>query len=358
MKIGINSPLRGNLRKLFRPANERPFPEVIGTFMGRDALSLAVSYLNLNANSTVLLPAYLCREVLKPFLCRTRVQFYDVRSDLSVDPKEIESRLRGETIKVLLIINYFGFLQPYRKEIREMCVDRGAILIEDCAHSLLTEGSGETGDLSVYSFRKTLPLPDGGGLKVNLAGETVNPNFYPQIYSNVLSVLIILKFLINVRSDTLSRAGLSSQKRTLFPSVSSNKKDNRILPLSSFAYNGLGNASLSENIEKRRSDYQFWQDLAERTKRFSPVFNHLPSGVCPLGFPARVEDRDQLKFHLQKEGIEVKIHWHLPSAIGGEFVNSHELSMHTLTLPVHPELGGRDRDVIERALTSKYGLRQ
>src|SRR5437867_2165961 len=221
-------------------------------------------------------------------------------------------------IKMLLIINYFGFLQPHRKEIKEIASDRGIPLIEDCAHSLLTQGSGETGDYSVYSFRKILPLADGGGLKINRPGRHGHCRFYPKAYSNFLSFLSIAKSLLNVRSDTLSRAGLSSRTKTLSRKTDLAHKNSRVLPLSSFAYNGMGNISFPDIITNRRRDYHFWQGLGEKTRLFTPVFRDLPSGVCPLGFPAKAKDRDRLKMALEERGIAVTIHWRLPATLGRE----------------------------------------
>jgi perosamine synthetase len=352
MNSGINSPLRGNLRKLLREPQTNPFPEIIGTFMGRDAFSLAASSLGLNTEDTVLLPAYLCREVLKPFLGKTRVVFYDLPRDLAVDPDQIRLKLGKTKMKVVLIINYFGFLQPHRKEIKKLCADQGIILMEDCAHSLLTEGSGETGDVSIYSFRKLLPVPDGGGLKMSIGKKKVAPKFYPRTYSNFLSVLIILKSLFGIRAEMLSRAGLTSRGKTLFPNATAPARNRRILPLSSFTYNGVGNASFSEIIEKRRSDYHFWQEVAARTNLFLPVFSDLPEGVCPIGFPVRAKDRDQLRLRLQEMGGFPEIHWHLPEAVGREFNNSHELSAQTLTLPIYPRLGRIEREGIPGMLLS------
>jgi perosamine synthetase len=353
MHTEIKSPLWGeNLRNMLRSPKANPFPGIIGTFMGRDALSLAVSSLDLGAGDTVLLPAYLCQEVLKPFLGKTRVEFYDVRTDLAADPEEIKLKLSQGKVKLMVIINYFGFLQPYRKEIKEMCADRGIILLEDCAHSLLTEGSGETGDISIYSFRKTLPVPDGGGLKMNIEGKAGAPDFYPKVYSNILSVLIILKSLFKIRADIFSRAGLTSRTKNLVPSNPQAQKNSRILPLSSFAYNGMGNMSFPEIIAKRRGDYQSWQELAERTNLFTPFFSELPSGVCPLDYPVKIKNRDSLRSRLQKEGIYLKIYWNLPEAVGNEFVNSHKLAMQSIAFPVYPELGWREREGIQRLLTS------
>src|SRR5438552_3280662 len=312
MRLEMSSPIWGNLIRMLRVPKGNPFPEVIGTFMGRDALSLAVSYLNLGPNDAVVLPVYLCREVLKPFLEKTQVEFYDVGPDLAIDPEHIKKRFSGNRVKMVLMINYFGFLQPYRHEIRNIALDRGIPLIEDCAHSLLTEGSGETGDLSIYSFRKILPLADGGGLRINVQGKRRMPPFHPRIYSNLLSFLAIAKGVLNVRSETLSRAGMSRRKKSLSRQTKPAQKNGRILPLSSFAYNGIGNTSFPDIIRKRRSDYLFWQDLAQTTGLFTPVFSDLPSGVCPLGFPAKANDRDSLKAALEQRGISAPIHWRLP----------------------------------------------
>ena len=339
---------------MFRSPNANPFPRVIGTFMGRDALSLLVSTLDLGFNDTVLLPAYLCREVLKPFLEKTNVQFHDLSPDLVVDPREIADRLGRDSFRLVYIINYFGFLQPYRNEIKRICADRGVVLVEDCAHSLLTEGSGQTGDIVIYSFRKTLPLPDGGGIGMNMNKE-VTTNFYPKIYSNILSVLSLAKSLLKFRSETLSRSGISHRSETLLKSTRpANKKAIRILPMSSFADSRLRNISYDGIIEARRRDFQFWQELAKRTDMFRPIFANLPSGVCPLGFPAIVHDRDALKLYLHMEGVHLKIHWHLPTAVGKDFVNSHKLSTQMCTLPIYPELGSRERNAFQKLFHQKW----
>lgn len=342
----------GNFKKMVKGAQSDPFSGVIGTFMGRDALALAVSYLALKPNDTVLLPAYLCREVLRPFLGKTMVIFYDIRPDLTVDPEEIRLKLSGAAIRMMFIINYFGFLQPYREEIKKICKERDVILIEDCAHSLLTEDSGKTGDLSIYSFRKIIPVPDGGGLKMNSGGRAVPAVFYPKIYSNVLSVLIILKSLLKVRAEMFSRAGQANRTEERAPGATDVQTNRRILPLSSFAYNGIGNTSFADVIGRRRRDYLYWQEMAERTHRFTPVFRDLLPGVCPLGFPVTVNDRDSVKSRLLEKGILLKIHWHLPGEVGSDFVHSHHLSRQTITFPVYPELSGRERQEIERLFAS------
>jgi dTDP-4-amino-4,6-dideoxygalactose transaminase len=330
---------------MFNTSDASAFPGVIGTFMGRDALALLVSTLNINRSDKVLLPAYLCREVLKPFLGHANIEFYDLKPDLIIDPDEIRRRVMKDRLKLLYLINYFGFLQPYRQEIKAICADQGVILVEDCAHSLLTEGSGETGDVLLYSFRKILPLPDGGGLKLKIEKQVVD-NFYPKTYSNCLSMLSLAKLMLKFRSETFSRSGISSRTTSLLQTPGQPVKNQRILPMSSIALAVMKKLNFKEIIEKRRSDFQFWLELSEKTTLFEPVFTSLPSGVCPLGFPVKVRDRKSLEARLRQEGIPLRVHWPLPTE-GRAFANSYELSLRICTLPVFPDLGRRERKVFQ-----------
>jgi len=349
----MNSIFRdGNLQKLLHRPAANSFRGVIGTFMGRDALSAALSILNLGPDDKVLLPAYLCKEVLRPFLGRARVEFYDVKPDLSVDPEIIKQKFAKSSIKIMLMINYFGFLQPYRKELKELCTEKGVILIEDCAHSPLTVGSGETGDIAIYSFRKILPLPDGGGLRINMPEKAPVLDFYPGYYSNTLSVLILAKLFFNVKAEAFSRAGITDKKNDVMPAKSSSGKTGRILPISTFARNGVSNANFPEITEARRRTFRFWQEALESNQQAVPVFSDLPPGVCPMGFPVRVQERDLVKSRAQGKGIHLQIHWILPEAISRDFDNSRELSLQTMTLPVDPDLGQREREEVRRLLAA------
>jgi dTDP-4-amino-4,6-dideoxygalactose transaminase len=327
------------------------FPGVIGTFMGRDALALAICYLNLGPDDTVLLPAYTCKEVLRPFLNTTHIVFYDVEPDLTIHPNELKARMRTGKVKMMLMINYFGFLQPMREEIRQLCREHEVCLVEDCAHSLLTQGSGETGDLSVYSFRKILPLPDGGGLRVNSNGKSPSPQFHPRFYSDLLSTAIVLKSFFNIHSDKFNRSGITAGAKTLFAEGSKNgasrpQAGKRLLPLSRMADRGIKSASFPEMIERRRKDYLFWQEVCRGSKAAAPVFPELSSEVCPLGFAMKVKDRDALYQRALEQGIALRIHWRLSSTLAGEYRNSYEMSTQTLTLPVYPELTEKEREVL------------
>jgi perosamine synthetase len=323
---------------------------IIGTFMGRDALSLAVSYLELTCNDTVLLPAYLCQEVLRPFEGKTRVAFYDVQPDLTADPNEIRDKLKATRARVMLVINYFGFVQPYLKDIKKICSENETFLIEDCAHSLLTQGSGETGDLSVYSFRKILPLTDGGGLKVNMQGKPASPKFYPKMWSTSLSLLIMAKKLSGMRSEAFSRAGIASCKKNISSKAAPPRRSDHVLPMSTLTRRAMTKLSFAQIAENRRNDYHFWQEISARSSSVVPIFAELAPEVCPMGFPVKVKDRDSLKSRALNEGVHLSIYWRLPSTVGGAFCKSQKLAAEVLALPINPELDKREREVIVRLI--------
>jgi hypothetical protein len=340
-------PIESRQSSEMAPVAEIPrFAGVIGTFMGRDALSLAVRYLELSASDTVLLPVYTCQEVLNSFVKNTNVVFYDVQPDFTIDPDEIRAKLNGCRIRMMMITNYFGFLQPFRNEIKKICTERGVCLIEDCAHSLLTRGSGETGDLSIYSFRKILPIPDGGGLKVNGEHNSLALKFHPRLYSNAISVFIMAKSLLHIRTNKLSRAGLISQTAKILPKATAASKHDRILPLSYFAQTGMADLSFPEVARKRRKDFEYWGQTSRNNDSYVPVFKELPSDVCPLGFAVKVKNRGLIESRARDAGINLRVHWRLDPTLAEDCRNSHDLSKQILTLPVYPELGQKAREVL------------
>jgi dTDP-4-amino-4,6-dideoxygalactose transaminase len=344
-----NRPLWKNLPRMLSRPKTNPFPGVIGTFMARDALSAAATSIGLDPNEIVLLPAFLCKEVLKPFVGRSRVQFYDVNEDLAVDPATIRAAFEKNRVRLVVIINYFGFLQPYRREIETLCSEYGTVLLEDCAHSLLTEGSGQTGAFSVFSFRKTLPVADGGGLRLRNPSDSLPIQFHPRLYSNVLSALALAKALLSFRSERFSRAGMTTAPSAQ-PAQSPTAPSRRVLPISTFAFNGIGHLSFDDIIQRRRRDYEFWQETASRFGLFRPVFPALEPGVCPLGFAATAVDRDVVKSRLEGHGVDVKIHWRLPPGVGEGHRTSERLSQQIMTLPVYPELDPDTRNRLRDAL--------
>jgi perosamine synthetase len=337
-----------------RSAVVNRFPGVIGTFMGRDALTLAIAHLGVRPGDTVLLPVYTCQEVLRSFVSRMDVVFYDVRPDLVIEPDEILNRLSGRKTKAALITNYFGFLQPHRNELKTICAERGIGLIEDCAHSLLTDGSGETGDLATYSFRKTLPVPDGGGLRINCGGAPCEPAFYPKTYANALSFAASVKAKLKLNSAAWSRAAIASHTGSVIPKASHAESSERILPLSRFAQTGMSDLSFPNIVTTRTESFRFWRELAAKLGSLKPIYPELAAGTCPLGFPAIVKERPALEAAARKIGVPLSVHWRLDASLGKDCPTSHRLSADMVTLPLCPDVTEQQRDRLARLVTQGW----
>lgn len=340
------------LRSLVRFSKSSILDGYIGTFMARDALALAATYLQLAPDDVVLLPAYLCKEVLRPFVGRSRVLFYDVDDELNADPAAIKRSLQTQPVRLLVIINYFGFLQRWRAEIAALCAEHGTVLLEDCAHSLLTRGSGETGDLAVVSYRKLLPVYDGGGLRIRSGTPGLGVRYHPRAYSNILSLLATAKAVSGFRSQAISRAGVAERRHPIGsrrPAAS----ESRILPMSWFASNGVGNAPLAEIARRRGEDYEFWRSLVTTSSELRPVMAGMAGDVCPLGFPVMAKYRDEVKSFLQGAGVPVTIHWALDPGTGSGCSNSHRLSRQMMTLPLFPDLTASGKERASDALRGR-----
>jgi len=127
-----------------------------------DGLCLALMALNPSSASRILMPSYVCRDVLdavlragyRPRLCDVKRQDFNI--DLSLD-------LSGERIGAAIVPHMFGFPVNVMS-----LVQRRIPVIEDCAHgagsSILGKPVGSMGAYSVFSLSaiKSLPAGEGG----------------------------------------------------------------------------------------------------------------------------------------------------------------------------------------------------
>ena len=147
--------------------NESYFQDVRYFALARQALLAAFKTLDLKAGDQVLLPGFICREVLAPLhMLGLEPVYYEVSKSLR--PLELP---RLPRVRAVLAVNYFGFaqdLEPFRK----YCEESSSYLIEDNAHGYLSidpsgQPLGSRGDIGIFSMRKTFSIPDGSMLKVN-----------------------------------------------------------------------------------------------------------------------------------------------------------------------------------------------
>ena len=154
---------------------------------GSEALLFGLKLINIHTKSSIIVPGYICSSIT--FALKNagyNLIFIDVDKELNIPLKHIDELTKINKINALLIVNYFGFPSNITQVI-DYCKHKNIIVIEDCAHSFLSESNGHKvgsfGDISIFSKRKILPIHDGGALKINV------PNSH-RVYSQKKSSIV------------------------------------------------------------------------------------------------------------------------------------------------------------------------
>ncbi len=265
----------------------------------------------------ILLPAYIglskvegsgvfdpVRETDIPFA------FYAVSDRLIPDLGDIKAQLETGNFQIVFLIHYFGIAQVDIGSFVEMCHSYGAIVIEDCAHTLLgglgTRRLGSFGDYSIFSIHKSISTQDGGFF---IDRSSVLPNPTPDMAST-----ISLSSLATFANTNLE--SISIRRKENYARVASHVKDSAVLEL-------------------------FWPHIDE----YSVPLN------CPVIVPNG--KREALYFRLIELGILPTALYHtlIPEISAEQFPDSHHVANNILNLPTHPDISDADFEIYFSALT-------
>lgn len=97
--------------------------------------------------------------------------FYRMTERLHIDMEDVAKCFMENDIAVAVIIHYFGYVDTAYDNFVEAAHDSGAVVLEDEAHSMLSDiiGGicGRAGEACIYSLHKLLPMDNGGVLVLN-----------------------------------------------------------------------------------------------------------------------------------------------------------------------------------------------
>lgn len=112
----------------------------------------------------VVMPCYVPEGVIDPVTSSGRCRFfYKLKPDLTPDIDDLRECLEeGTTRCFVVVIHYFG-LQIKMNDIKALCEDYDALLLEDCAHALWAHA--EHADFALWSLNKFMPVTDGAILR-------------------------------------------------------------------------------------------------------------------------------------------------------------------------------------------------
>ena len=315
---------------------------------GRDSIKAIIYDMGLPGDSGILLPSFACGEIYEPFSkAGLRNVFYRVNEDLTPNLSHIRE-IKDEA-KAIVIINYFGFLQP--EQVYNQCKDWGLIVIEDGSHSFLSKDSGKHGDYYFASMRKLLPLLDGAILKKKNGSGFNKPNVKHSLPAVKFRFFRALGQLIKTSDNRHSR-GI---KRRLINEMFSNaEKTLGMFPspagMSKLSANILEHLDIHSVSIVRRRNYMLLRDGLKQIKDFAPVFSDLPDDIVPYGFPIFVERRRLWVHALNQLNIQTAPLWNLSGLIPQDIIKDRVIYEQTLLFPIGQDYKEEDmHSLIERA---------
>ncbi len=301
---------------------------------GRHALREGLRLCGIGRGDRVLIPSYICRDVLSSVRAvDAEPLYYDVDEELQacLDPDSAPSA------GAVMAVNYFGFPQELDR-FKLYCNRTGATLIEDNAHGLFScdkEGRylGTRGDLAVFSLRKTLPLPNGAVLMVNRpdlkerqpAQLPFEPSYGDVFFNRKQMARRIIKLTGIGGAKTLIRFLRLGRRLATGSSIPQPDPDGEnVLPeplkCSPMLKKGIDSADPEIECKRRRDLYYLFDEFIRSTHECIPVFDTLPKGVVPYGYPFFCEDEafSSIERELFMNGL-LCITWPgLPNAVRGE----------------------------------------
>ncbi|MBV5328179.1 MAG: DegT/DnrJ/EryC1/StrS aminotransferase family protein [Chlorobium sp.] len=280
----------------------------------RSAFKAYMGSLNFEGNDHVLLPAYIgwsSREgsgVFDPVKeLGIKYAFYKFDKNLCIDIDNFKLALDSNKIKLIVIIHYFGFIDPNYNTLMSIAKSKGIPVLEDEAHALYTDLiggiSGRLGDAVIFSMHKMLPVISGGLLCVN----TPHSN-------NDLTGMV----------------------------------DKPCASIQEYDLKAIADSRL-RNTEALQKCIEPYADIIK------PLRRHLAQGEIPQTFPVLIEhvSRDKIYNMMNESGFGVVSLYHtMIDAIQIEmFPESFFVSKHILNLPVHQDAEpGMMKSMVEQLL--------
>jgi len=338
-------------------------------FSARYALAGGLKAIGINPGEKVLIPSYNCGVELGPFYhFNIEPVFYKVDKNLRVDIEELV-RIKDKNIKALMITHYLGFPQEI-DEIEKYCKEKNIYLIEDCAHSFLSnfkeQQLGSYGDIAFFSILKTLPVPNGGLLiinrdELNYNLEKEKPNIFTTM-SHMIELYHLKTFSDNKIIEKLISESLylfwknikhllAVYKKTINPGAlylirpDSDYFIENIMKweASSFTLRIIRNTNFDSIKMIRRRNFEYLLNHFLKNERGILPFTKLPPGVCPLFFPIILESgekREKLYKTLKNKGVITHPWWDRfhPKVPWDEFPDAVYLKSRLFGIPIHQDL--------------------
>lgn len=339
---------------------------------GRYAIGLAMKGAGVGPGDRVLLPAYHCGSMVEPALwLGAEVDFYHLRGDLQVDLGDLTARLK-KGAKAVLATRYFGFPEGL-SGVRPLCDEHGAVLIEDCAHSLAGDGSddppGWVGHFAVGSTWKFCPGPDGGVVCSNAGPVNWPAMARPGLGRQARALYRVVERAVRhvcrgsgdpggetpdvmrvegvetppmARDSGESQAGVGRSLRWF------DAADARV-DMTWVAKAAFRLVDFRRMAAVRRENYRLLLERCSALGRARPLYGDLAEGVVPYAFPVLLHHPAEDFRRLKYRGMPI---WRWDELAASDCAVSQSYRHSLLQLPCHEDLRPADREWMAETLAA------
>ena len=313
-------------------------PHVVGLNSGTDALILGLRALGLSPGDEVITPPngfFSCTSAI--VLAGLKPVFADVLADQNIDPAAVAAAV-GPRTRAIMAVHLTGRVADMTP-LCEIAAQKRLFVIEDAAQAIGSrykgEPAGTMGDIGCFSAH---PLKN-----LNAAGDA---GFVVTRHAHIAQKLKILRNIGMLDRDTLVEWSGVARLDTLQASILQVRL--RHLP---------------EVIERRRANAELYRSLLDPAKVFVPPCRQHEFNTFHT-FVIQVDRRDELKAHLEREGIGTAIHYPRPIHLQpvardlgyrpGDFPVAEKQADRILTLPIHQYLSQDDIRYVANRVNGFY----
>ena len=281
--------------------------------LARYALAACLKALGAGDGARVLLPEYICRDVLAALHAAGAAPvYYPVNAHLApaLPPGE------WPEAAAVLMVNYFGFAQN-TEPFEQYRARTGARLIEDNAHGFLSRDAGgrwlgRRGDAGLFSLRKTFLFDNGAALTLESPHPSL-PQQLDEMYTpgagnirlrRTLRALpagrrIAVLAARPVRMVRMVRKAAMALRMSAGAALTAAIDEvETVIPGNAAPYQGFARILAAQDFAaealRRRALYTMLEPRA-RALGMMPVFETLPSETVPYGLPVYCDDPTPVK---------------------------------------------------------------
>lgn len=262
------------------------------------------------SNKTVLIPAYTCQTVITPFEeAGWHCEYYSITRDLRIEEQSVLTLIENHHPSLLVVHPYFGMdLNEKETALLTRIKDKGIDIVLDLTQCLFSTKQYPFATFIVASYRKWMPIPDGGYLK-NFSKDVIisQPENENEEFTDreIAAMYLRGQYFGNGEQRTksisirLSKAADAIAESNIAP-----------LRMSHVSYNLLNEQDVESNKQKRFANFSYLNDNVQEGERITKVCKNI-NGVttAPLYFTIYVKDRPALQRVLAQDAIYAPVIW-------------------------------------------------